>query len=257
MIKLIIVILLIYFGNYIFAQQSFFNVPNSHITDKGELFFQQQSNVSAKILQFNETLCYGLGKGFEIGINHLGLTLNTPFRNPYFIANYDYTMPPIFPFLMLNAQKAIHINDNMEIATGILLGGNMADFNNFNEGIYAFTNFASKFEHTKTWFVGGIYYANKNYLGVGDRLFGKSPIGIQLGIEQFIYREKISLVIDYISGVHDFGESTFGFSYEFTSSFNMSVGYQLPNPNSNANQSLIVEFSLNRLTKRKSFSNAK
>lgn len=241
----------------IYAQQSFFNVPNSHITEKSEFFFQQQTNISKSVLQFNETVCYGLGSGFEIGLNHIGLSVNSEFVKPYFLTNYNKESPSLFPFMMVNAQKAFHLTHSSEIAAGILIGGNMADLQHFNEGIYAFTNYAAKIKTTKSWIAGGVYYANENYMGRGDRFFFNSPIGIQLGFEQFIYKEKLSLIIDFISGAHDFGETTAGISYEFTPTFNMAIGYQHPHPNSNAPQSLIVEFSFNRLTKRKSFTDGK
>ncbi|MDX2189763.1 MAG: hypothetical protein SFY32_07855 [Bacteroidota bacterium] len=235
------------------AQQSFFNIPNSHITEKNEFFFQQQSNFSKNIYQFNQTLCFGLGSGFEIGVNQFGISLAPSHQSLRLVSNFEISSPALYPFYMLNAQKAFHLNKHMEIASGFQFGGNVSDLNHFNSGIYAFTNYALKIDASKTWFAGGVYYANENYFGKGDRLILNSPIGIQFGIEQFFIKHKLAIVLDYFSGLHDFGEGTIGLSYEATSHLNFSLGYQIPNMNSTSPQSIVFEITLNRLTKRKAF----
>ncbi|MBY0436528.1 MAG: hypothetical protein K2U26_20735 [Cyclobacteriaceae bacterium] len=59
------------------GQQNLFNVPSSDITPKAKPFFQQQLNLSSGLVQFNSTFSYGLGRGAEIGVNILGLNVNT------------------------------------------------------------------------------------------------------------------------------------------------------------------------------------
>ncbi|HNN01109.1 MAG TPA: hypothetical protein PKG67_11665, partial [Turneriella sp.] len=60
---------IILLGDSAFAQQNLFNVPNGEITKPGHFFTQQQFNLTRSALQSNSTLDYGLGDGWEAGLN--------------------------------------------------------------------------------------------------------------------------------------------------------------------------------------------
>jgi len=62
-------------SNFVIAQQNFINVPSSEVTIKNKYFFQQQINFN-DLIQSNTTLDYGLGKGYEIGLNILGINFD-------------------------------------------------------------------------------------------------------------------------------------------------------------------------------------
>ena len=88
----------------VFGQQNFFNVPSSNITEKNKIFFQQQINLYETNIASNSTLCYGLGRDYEIGLNILGVTYDKDKK--YFISNSKYEQP-IYPSIGVNAQKKL------------------------------------------------------------------------------------------------------------------------------------------------------
>ena len=57
------------------AQQNLFNVPSGKITNLGELFFQQQFNITRPVGSSNSTFDFGLGHNFELGFNILDVNL--------------------------------------------------------------------------------------------------------------------------------------------------------------------------------------
>ena len=116
----------------VFGQQNLFNVPSSDITEPGEIFYQQQINVLPDLLQFNSTMCYGLGRNFEIGFNIIGLNVNTKSSSPFIISNGDIHNPPVYPFYTLNLQKAIVLNRTLRVAVGTQTGLSIdAHFGNY------------------------------------------------------------------------------------------------------------------------------
>ena len=62
--------LLLFATNFLMAQQNFINVPSGEVTQARKFFVQEQLNFN-EIIQSNTTVDYGLGHGFEIGINIL------------------------------------------------------------------------------------------------------------------------------------------------------------------------------------------
>lgn len=74
-IKSILITLIIFTKLGAVAQQNFINVPSSEATIKNKVFFQQQLNFN-ELIQSNSTLDFGLGKGFEVGANILGLNFS-------------------------------------------------------------------------------------------------------------------------------------------------------------------------------------
>ena len=71
--KIIITFLFILTSITTYAQQNYFNVPSSDITEKNKVFFQHQINISTDVIQNNTTFDFGLGNNYEIGINIIGL----------------------------------------------------------------------------------------------------------------------------------------------------------------------------------------
>ncbi|MCM0606490.1 MAG: hypothetical protein KA715_10405 [Xanthomonadaceae bacterium] len=55
------------------GQQNLFNVPSSVLTEKQELFIQEQINNYSDLMGSNLTATYGIGKDYEVGLNFLGI----------------------------------------------------------------------------------------------------------------------------------------------------------------------------------------
>ena len=89
---------------YSSAQQNFFNVNTSDITDSAKLFFQEQLNFNSQTSS-NATFTWGLGHGFELGFNVF--SVNYLNKAGKFLKNdNDYTSS-LGPILLINAQKAL------------------------------------------------------------------------------------------------------------------------------------------------------
>ncbi len=125
--KKVLIIILLINGISLFSQQNFINVPSSEVTKKNKLFFQQQVNINEQI-QSNTTLDFGLGKGFEIGVNVLGLNYDEKLKSVQFNDTSD--KDPYNPLIMLNGLKNFELSENMAIAFGGQTGLNFNDNKN-------------------------------------------------------------------------------------------------------------------------------
>lgn len=231
------IILILFFINT-HAQQNFFNVPSSDITLKNKTFFQQQINMEKDALQSNTTFNFGLGSGFEIGLNFNGLSI---IENNTISVKNNFLTQPYNPFILFNAQKRFDLNERMGIAFGFQTG-----FNKLlkkNSGAYAYGNFI--YRSTKNGFkvVAGTYSASNSYFGTGTRMTGSFPLGIQMGIEKSIVENKLLFQSDFISGKHNLGEVVLGLAYYMNKNWIFSSGYQIPTFHSNSIKSLVIEFT--------------
>ena len=220
------------------GQQNFFNVPSSDITPQKKLFVQQQINLASLGLQSATTFCFGLGHNFEIGANVLGV-------------NYDYTNQftqdkdaiPIAPIFALNAQKKVQLNEIWAWGLGGQMGVNPA----LKNGVYAFSNLVYDHEHSGTKLVGGLYYTSDSYFGPETRNFsdyaGLNSLGIQMGLEQNLWKEKLVFQADFISGKHSLGELVVGGAYFLTKNWVLSAGYQIPTCQSKSVNALVFELT--------------
>ena len=183
------------------GQQNLFNVPSSDITEKGDIFFQQQFNFSKGLLQLNTTFDYGLGKHMEVGFNVIGLNFNTGSSSPLILSNGDISNPPVYPFYTLNFQKAFILSSQFRVAVGTQTGFSYK----LHFGSYGYTNLITSLPRWHTKIITGLYAGTHSFLGPADRnLFipEGNGIGIQVGLEQPIIREKLFVVLESISGNH-------------------------------------------------------
>lgn len=143
---------LIYFlilYNSAVSQQSLFNAPSSDITTRQKLFVQEQLNFNNQQIS-NLTIDYGLGKGFEIGMNVFQTNLSS--KHGYYKSSV----------ICINAQKEFILTKRIKTATGIQVGRNNAAIKN---GMWIFQNFVyqPRIEGMKLY--AGAYYASKYYDG--------------------------------------------------------------------------------------------
>ena len=221
------------------AQQNFFNVASSDITQSGKIFFQQQFNFSKKDLVSNTTINYGLGNNFEIGLNYLGLTLDE-----YKKMKFNAEEEPYNPFLTINGQKKFDINDKVSVALGTLLG--ITTTKPSKAGYLVFSNFIYNNEEHHLKCVFGLYHASNSFLGKETRNFwndeGIREIGFQIGVEKKIYKNLL-FQADLISGQHALGQTVIGLGYWVGKDIVLSSGYQIPIMNSSAAHAAVLEFT--------------
>ncbi len=229
----------VFFTNH--AQQNLFNVPTSDITEEKKLFFQQQFNLTGDAVQFNTTFSYGLGHNWEVGVNLIGLNVNTTSIGPRFLTNNNSSTLPYSPFYTFNVQKAFKLNKIFNVAigtqTGIATGGNF--------GSYIYSNLVSIIPKTRTKLITGLYSGSDSFLGEEDRnlLLSDSPVGTQVGLEQPIFGNRLSLIAENISGKHSLGETSLGGAWRFTKHWVWSAAWQFPNYRSRSAEALVIELT--------------
>jgi hypothetical protein len=230
-----LVLLALAFAGTAQAQQNLFNVPNGQITRYGEVFFQQQFNWTKPLGTSNTTLDFGLGRGWEVGLNFLDANL------------YDRTDGGLFdnpkqvnPDLLFNVQKGFEISEFWSIGVGGQFGFNPNPrkndirFLNFSWVVNSFE--IPEHEEFGKFYLGG-YYANGAYRGPGD------SGGFLLGYELPIVPEKFSLQADWIGGNNDLSVIVLGGVYTFKSGWQVSLGAQIPTPRSNNEFGVVLELT--------------
>lgn len=238
--KIIITFLFILTSITTYAQQNYFNVPSSDITEKNKVFFQHQINISTDVIQNNTTFDFGLGNNYEIGINIIGLNFEKQ-KNAYSFVTSN--VAPYSPFIMINAQKKIALNEKFSLAAGFQQG--ISTSTTKKTGGYYYINNVYKNETIGLKITSGIYYATNSFIGEGKRFYSNDGLGFHSGIEKSIIHRKIVFQSDFISGQHSLGELVIGGAYFLTKDLILSGGYQIPTFNSLANKAAVFELTYN------------
>ena len=212
--------------SFSFAQQNFINVPSSEVTNKGKVFFQQQFNFN-NLIQSNTTIDLGVGKGFEIGANVLGLNFND--KKTTFINNDTNDIDPYNPLLMINGLKEFHFTNNLSACIGGQTGLNYIDYKTPKTAHLIYGNLLLKNLLLKnSSIVLGGYYNSKHYGGKdGNR------IGLWIGSEVYI-TQKFHIVAESILGHNALCYSSFGTVYYINKKIPLTFGVQIPNTKNNS-----------------------
>ncbi|MDD2724251.1 MAG: hypothetical protein PHH59_09560 [Methylovulum sp.] len=206
------------------AQQNLFNVPSSEITQENTVFFQQQFNF-AKSDTSNTTIDYGLGNNLEVGINLFNVNLYTPSDT---VAN---------PNFLLNFQKAFNITAAYKISFGTQTGFTPPVHNNSLQ-IPSFSYFSNAVDWARLGkYYLGAYYANSAYAGSND------AIGLMAGVELPMLENKVHLMGDLLSGNNDIGVAVIGLVFYLSDNWQLSIGAQLPPPNSHNDFGTVFEIT--------------
>lgn len=203
------------------AQLTVFNVPSSEITDKGRISFQQQFEVSDQI-ESSTTATYGLGKGWEVGLNVFNLDYSTQTR--HFEFNDQTDSIPYAPLVTANAQKTFNLSNGFSFGLGAIAGTNISGHHRSRLVYYGYTNVLFETGAQQQYkFAAGPYIGNHHFLSMG-------PIaGFQSGMDAGIWYEKVHLLADWISGSHQKGRLSVGVSIYLTKQIPISLGWQRSN----------------------------
>lgn len=218
------------------AQQNFFNVPSSEITEDGKIFLQQQFNLYGRSSVSNSTFCFGLGHEAEIGFNLLGITYSNSAGR--FVSSAEGE-EPVFPSFGINAQKQIEISEHYQISAGgqLLLPKKVSEYE-----WYGYLNNRVHAGHLKIVF--GLFSGNINYFDSEPLLPGSSVrLGVQAGLEYEVLTDRLYLQSDYISGRTAVSNLIVGAAYKATSHLILSAGYQSPNSTVTSSTGLVIEFT--------------
>ena len=221
----------------IFAQQNLFNVPSGDITNSKKFFYQHQLNIYSDKLESKAHVVYGLGKGWDIGLNLVG-------KGFYFtpkwrvLHNDNPSKGSLYPILMGTAQKQIKLSKHLDFNVGSQIGYNLRNkmknkeinFFVYGLGVYHFMDGQSRV-------VGGLYQTNRMYVGEGN------TFGVMLGYEVKLSK-RWYLMGDWISGRNDASVSVIGGMYNLTKRIQICTGWQIPNFNSPKPMGLVFELNI-------------
>lgn len=215
------------------AQQNFINVPSSEVTKARNIFFQQQLNLN-ELIQSNTTLDYGLGKGFEVGVNVLGLNFSE--KRKSFLNNDTNDIDPYNPLVAVNGLKQIELTEKIDLAFGGQAGLNFRkDKPTFEAGL-AYTNILFKDIFRKEdKFVAGAYYNTRHYGGKGTRT------GAWVAAEIPIIN-KLHIMGESIFGDNALCNSSVGIIYYPKPYLPLTFGFQIPNIKRNS-YAFVFEFT--------------
>ena len=220
------------------AQQNLFNIPAGDLTPKNKFFFQQQTNVYAlNYLEAKNHLVYGLGGGWEIGVNIVNLKMD--FRRPAIALNgrVEYPVKPMTPLAQLTAQKFFFLNSRFKTSVGTQIGTNPLRLGS-NARATHFTYNTWVYEprhHVKL--VVGPYVSDRGTVGKGN------TVGMLVGFE-FPVSKKLLVMGDFVSGTNATSVSVLGLNFLATKRVQLCLGGLLPNPGSGNKPGVVFELNL-------------
>lgn len=216
-----ILLLLLSLSVNCFAQLTFFNVSSSDITDMRRISVQQQLEIQDQI-ESSTTLTYGLGKGWEVGLNLINLDYGI--KSKQLETNDTTTVIPYAPVLMANVQKAFQINNTFSLGVGTVAGHNLSHLHSNKFVYYSYANATATIgDQDQYQIVAGTYYGNHRYLSDGPNF------GFQTGFDAGLWYKKVHLLGDWISGFHQKGRLTVGLEIFLSERLPLSLGWQRAN----------------------------
>lgn len=225
LVKTLFLLTLLYPSNAI-SQQSLFNVPSIEPTKEAKIFFQEQVNVLPSEGVSNTTIDYGLGNGWSAGLSL------------YNVKAYSNNGAQPIPDLMFNIEKVVDITPRWHIGMGAQTGVNPTEVNQVNalknfsyfQNVYIAPNEAGKYYL-------GYYFANDGFSERGNNN------GFMLGMEIPIIKHHLNLMGDYLSGENASSVGVLGLVWYAPSNLQISIGVQIPSPNSQNDFGVVFELT--------------
>ena len=245
--KKIACILFIFCAMETWAQQSLFNVPSISVTKKKEVFFQEQANLTKDASVVNFNTAYGLGSGFEIGVNLIGVGIGFDKNKPMLLTNSTSADgQPYNPLFMLTALKAFSVGEYIKIGVGGQVGLNPVQSKITGSDVATFDYINARFEIPKAKLVlcAGGYYSNLVYMGMKDQLGG------MFGAEYTVIEHKFLLMADWIISENAASVIVPGFVYHPHHNIALSLGWQLPSPGTTNPQGVVFELTLGNFSSK-------
>lgn len=238
--KIIILLLFSFYFGCLHSQQNFINVPSAEVTTKNKLFFQQQLNFN-ELIQSNSTLDFGLGKGFEIGANVLGLNFNH--KQKSFLNNDSTDTDPYNPLILINGLKQFEITEHISIAAGAQIGLNFTDNHKRARAGLTYLNLRITDILVKnSVFVVGSYYNSLHYGGQGNRL--GAWVGAEVPIKPYFH-----VMAESVLGNNALSYTSLGIILYPAKWMPLTLGVQIPNTQNNS-YSIVFELTIIPLSKK-------
>jgi hypothetical protein len=221
------------------AQQNLFNIPSADLTPPGKVFFQHQSNLYGHgYWEAKNHFVYGLGKGWEAGVNVVNIQMNFRRGDEWLGINRSDRRVPLAPLVKLTGQKFFVLSPHLSTSVGTQVGLNPVRFGGQHRELTHFSYHLWKWtprHHVKV--VAGPYLSDRGTLGAGNRA------GLLIGGE-FPLSKKLLLMGDFISGSNYASVSVLGINYLVTKRVQLCLGGMVPNPGSGNRPGLVFELNL-------------
>ena len=219
------------------GQQNLFNIPSGDITNPKKGFYQHQLNVYEDKIESKAHFVYGLGRGWDAGINLVG-------KGVYFspewriLHNDNPKKGSLYPILMSTLQKQFAVSPVVDVNVGSQVGYNLSKKVEKKElNFFAYAIGVYHFMHHHSRITCGIYQTNSMYVGEGNT-FG-AMLGYELKLSNRWY-----LMGDWVSGRNDASVTVLGGMFNVTKRIQMCAGWQIPNPSTPKPMGAVFELNL-------------
>ncbi len=230
--------LLMLAGGRLIAQQNLFNIPAGDLTPKNKYFFQHQTNAyGLQQYESKNHFVYGVGGGFEVGLNVVNLKMDFRSRNGEVAMLPAKRLEPMRPLVQLTAQKFFFLGSRLKTSVGTQIGTNSmrlgsdarATHFTYNTWIY------EPRHHVKI--VAGPYVSDRGTVGSGN------TVGMLAGFE-FPISKKLLVMGDFVSGNNATSVSVLGVNFLASRRVQLCLGSLLPNPRSGNQPGVVFELNL-------------
>jgi hypothetical protein len=220
------------------AQQTLFNLPSLVATERHRAFMQEQVNVTTREAAFNFSSSYGLGKGFEVGLNVFGVNMNYAKGTPVLLTNRgEDRNAPYSPLLLVTALKVFEVNEYVRVGVGTQVGGNPFEGARLDFADFSYLSTVTRIPGTHLDLHGGAYYGSRGDIG------RRNEVGWMAGYEWELDRHW-HLMGDWIYGKNAVAVLVPGVVYLPHRKVALSLGYQLPSPGSGNPRAVVFELTL-------------
>lgn len=219
-----------------FSQQNLFNIPSGDVTKKNKFFYQHQLNLYSTKFESKSHLVYGLGKGWDAGVNVVGKTFDV---SPVwqFQHNSSSSHGALYPIVLGTIQKQIQMSDKFDLNVSGQAGANISAKLAHKQLNYFASCFAVYHIFKGSRIVGGVYKANNMFVGDGNTL--GFIVGYELKLSKRFY-----LMGDWISGDNESSVGVLGAMYNIGKRIQVCAGWQLPNAYNSKPMGLVLELNL-------------
>lgn len=221
------------------GQQNLFNIPSGDITPKNKFFYQHQLNFySVSDFESKSHLVYGLGKGWDVGLNLVDVPIHIVDEKSTVGFNDYKGRKPLYPLLMVTAQKQFALNEHLFVNLGTQIGPNLTTRLQ-NKRVAHFTYSTIRWQpFNRGFLIAGPYYSNHVFTGGPQHTFGWM-VGYEIPITK-----NFALMGDLISGQHKKSVSTVGAVYNIGQRTQLCVAALIPYPNEILPDGLVIELNI-------------
>ena len=230
------ILVLCLFGGAAMAQQNLFNIPSGDITPHKKVFYQHQINLYNDRFESKGHFVYGLGKGWDAGLNLVGKGF--VFSPRWELIHNDRQLNgALFPVAMGTLQKQFRLSPHLNLNIGTQAGTNISRFAERRVFHHFTYGLATWHPGEGRRLLGGAYATNRNFVGPGNNL------GFMLGYEWKL-TEKWYLMGDWLSGRNDTGVGVIGAMFWPGKWFQFCGGLLLPNPATPKPPGIVLELNI-------------